>query len=93
MQVAEWATQFNVDPKSISNAMAGLTLETLEERMERYEMGNKQKKLMITINGETKTSKEWEEISGTPSKIIRHRLERGWTPERAVYQKVRGRVS
>lgn len=89
--LSEWARQLGVCGGSLSKAALGLSAETIEERMDRYENGMKRKKLMITIGGETKPINEWEEISGTPRKIIVHRLERGWTPERAVYQKVRGR--
>lgn len=35
----------------------------------------------ITYKGETKTTKEWAEITGLTTTLIRTRLKKGWTPE------------
>lgn len=40
----------------------------------------------ITINGETKSKKEWSEISGTNYSTIVNRIHRGWSPEDAVFR-------
>lgn len=39
---------------------------------------NKRTNHLITINGETKTAKEWERYSGINSKTILYRLKLGW---------------
>lgn len=88
---SEWAEKFNVDPENIIRAANGMFSETVDERLSRYESGRKQTQLLINIGGVVKTTTEWEKISGIPKKIICHRLERGWVPLRAVFQKLRKR--
>lgn len=39
---------------------------------------------VYTCNGRTATVREWSEITGIPESTIHARLQRGWTPERAV---------
>lgn len=38
----------------------------------------------ITYKGETKTTKEWAEITGLSTDLIRRRLKNGWTPEEII---------
>ena len=45
----------------------------------------------ITVGGETLTVHEWSERTGIPANVISNRLNRGWTPERAVNTPVRPR--
>lgn len=40
----------------------------------------------ITIDGESKTIREWSAISNVPHTLISGRLSRGWDPKRAVYE-------
>ena len=47
----------------------------------RYNSANR----YITIDGETKTLKEWSEESGVDITLIWHRLRLNWDPDLAVY--------
>lgn len=38
----------------------------------------------ITYKGKTKTTKEWSEITGLSTNLIRSRLKNGWTPEEII---------
>lgn len=40
---------------------------------------------LLTINGVTRTSVEWAEISGIKRTTIMERIKRGWTHERAIF--------
>lgn len=42
----------------------------------------------LTIDGETKTVKEWAAISGVPSKRIANRLYDGWEIKEAVFSEL-----
>ncbi len=44
----------------------------------------------LTIDGKTKTIKEWSDISGNKSDVIRGRIGLGWTAQKAVYTKKKG---
>lgn len=43
----------------------------------------------ITVNGETKTLKEWSDIYGVPMSLINYRLNSGWSEEEAVSREVK----
>ena len=45
----------------------------------------------VVIGGERLTIREWAERTGIPANVISNRLNRGWTPERAVNTPVRPR--
>ena len=45
----------------------------------------------VVIGGERLTVREWAERTGIPANVISNRLNRGWTPERAVGTPVRPR--
>lgn len=45
----------------------------------------------VIIGGERLTVREWVERTGIPANVISNRLNRGWTPERAVGTPVRPR--
>lgn len=50
---------------------------------------NRRTCVLITYNGETRTQTEWAEIIGAGVHLIKQRLKRGWTIERALTTKVR----
>lgn len=43
------------------------------------------------MGGETLATHEWSKRTGIPANVISNRLNRGWTPERAVGTPVRPR--
>lgn len=45
------------------------------------------------IDGVTKTTREWSELSGVPQKVIRKRLTRGWSVRDAIWRPVQPRQS
>lgn len=45
---------------------------------------NQRRNVLLTFQGVTKTRAEWSEICGLGSQAIRHRLERGWSVEKAL---------
>lgn len=45
----------------------------------------------VVVDGERLTIREWSERTGIPESVISKRLNRGWTPERAVGTPVRPR--
>jgi hypothetical protein len=45
---------------------------------------NKRNNINITIAGVTKNTQQWGRDTGLKGSVIRERLARGWTPERAV---------
>ena len=44
---------------------------------------NKRTNLIVTYRGESRCVAEWVEILGLKEKLVRVRLSRGWSPERA----------
>lgn len=53
---------------------------------------NTRKNKFLTFNGETYTMAEWARITGIPEGVIQLRLSRlGWSVERALTEKVRGK--
>ena len=55
----------------------------------RTQNGNKST-CFLTYNGETRTRKEWSEITGISVDVIWNRLSNGWSIERALTEPVRG---
>ena len=53
---------------------------------------NKQYNHFVTYNGQTRTIAEWAEITNISANALYNRFNRGWTPERAFTQPVRGGV-
>jgi hypothetical protein len=51
---------------------------------------NKSTNVFITINGESKTARQWSDVTGVNCSIIYGRIRAGWNPERAVTEKSRG---
>lgn len=47
---------------------------------------NRRNTRYLTVNGVTRTLKEWAELHGLDYGTVRHRLRRGWDPERALSQ-------
>lgn len=45
---------------------------------------NKRTSRFVTFNGETHTVKEWSVITGIHPRTLACRLDRGWTPEKAL---------
>lgn len=54
-----------------------------------YQANNKRNNRMIIIGTESHTAAEWSRLTGINSYTIRSRLQRGWTPDRALSQSVR----
>lgn len=52
------------------------------------QLRNQRKTVNLTYRGETKTRQEWCEIYGLSFSVLRHRLERGWSVERALTTQV-----
>lgn len=50
------------------------------------QMNNTRRNVNVTIDGVTKTVQEWSEISPAHCNTIRHRLNIGWEPRRAVFE-------
>lgn len=48
---------------------------------------NTRRNRMITIEGKTACISEWSEESGVSTALIWHRLNKGWEPQAAVFQK------
>ena len=48
---------------------------------------NKRNNRIISINGVSKTVKQWADANGIDAKLIYSRLDEGWTPEKAVFIK------
>lgn len=55
------------------------------------QVNNTRRNHSITYNGETHTMAEWAEIKGLTYHALQHRIERGWTIERAFNTPVRKR--
>ena len=51
---------------------------------------NKRNNVLITYNKETHTMAEWNRILNFPKGLLKTRLNRGWSVERALTTKVRG---
>jgi hypothetical protein len=47
---------------------------------------NRASNVLLTLRGETKTVAEWAVVSLVSQKAIYKRLERGWPPDRAVFE-------
>ena len=45
---------------------------------------NRRDNHILTFNGETKTMAEWTELAGFGRTVIQHRLQRGWSVEKAL---------
>jgi hypothetical protein len=56
----------------------------------REQMNNVSSNILITINGETKTPRQWSDITGINCNVIYGRIKAGWNPERAITEKSRG---
>ena len=54
----------------------------------RKEQGQNKRVCYLTFNGETRTRKEWSEITGISSENIASRLCKGWSLERALTQPI-----
>jgi hypothetical protein len=52
---------------------------------------NKRHHVMITVDGITKNTWEWEVETGIPATLIRSRILRGWNPKRAISESVNKR--
>lgn len=50
------------------------------------QMRNMRRNRLTTFRGETLTTAEWSERTGMDAVTIKHRLDRGWTIERALTQ-------
>jgi len=50
---------------------------------------NKRNNLFITINGTTRTATQWEDALGLRRNVVHNRVNRGWSPEKAVLVPVR----
>lgn len=48
------------------------------------QLNNTRRNHFLLYNGETKTIAQWSEIIGIPYSALSHRIERGWTVERAL---------
>jgi len=53
------------------------------------QQNNKSNNAPITVCGETKTAKQWADITGLNRDLIRGRVRLGWSPERAISEPVR----
>lgn len=54
----------------------------------RQQARNKRNSLFATINGETKHVAEWADAVGVAPSLIANRINKGWTPERAIFEPV-----
>lgn len=57
---------------------------------EKTQANNKTTNHIIEVNGERHNISEWSNITGIKKGTIQSRLIRGWTPERAISERVRG---
>ena len=57
------------------------------------QQNNKTNNRYITINGETKTTKEWSRFVGIGYSTIKQRIYNGWSPEKAIMTPVDKRFS
>ena len=54
---------------------------------QKEQANNRRSNHVVTVNGETHTVTEWAEITGISRRAIYGRLNRGWSPERALGMK------
>ena len=88
--VREWSERTGIPANIIHVRLSrGWTLERAVGTPARKRRGPDLEE--ITVGGETLTVHEWSERTGIPANVISNRLNRGWTPERAVNTPVRPR--
>jgi hypothetical protein len=80
---SDWSNKLNIPRLTLLTRLElGWSIEkTFTTPVKR---GQKTNQETITFNNETKTIKEWSEITGLLPCTIRIRIRRGWTPERIL---------
>ena len=90
MCIAEWSEETGLSSAAITQRIDGLgwSIEnalTIPAEKACNWRGTKHKDAQtLTYNGETLTHREWEKKLGVSKDVIRDRLSRGWTIERAL---------
>lgn len=90
LAIHEWSERTGIPTAVISSRLSiGWTPERAvgTPARRRHRMGRQG----VVIGGERPTIREWVERTGIPANVISNRLNRGWTPERAVGTPVRPR--
>ena len=100
----EWLSGFEVfyEWASENGYKEGLTLDRIDVNGDyetsncrwvtvKVQSNNKRNNRFITFDGETRTIKQWSEITGIAPDTISHRLKIGWNIEQALYRPSRKR--
>lgn len=90
LAIHEWSERTGIPTAVISSRLSiGWTPERAVSEPIRKRRGTGRQG--VVIGGERLTIREWSKRTGIPANIISNRLNRGWTPERAVGTPVRKR--
>ncbi len=87
--LTEWAEILGINIRTVRKRVNHLKWSPEKALTEPVIVGVRSKTL--TINGETKSLREWSNASGVAIDVIRERLASGWDAERAVFQKLRSK--
>ena len=88
--IAEWAERTGTSSAVISQRIDNLgwsiedALTIKAEKACNWRGTKHQDAQLLTLNGETLTHRQWEEKLGLTKDVIRNRIRRGWTIERAL---------
>ena len=90
LAIHEWSERTGIPTAVISSRLSiGWTPERAVSEPIRKRRGTGRQG--VVADGERLTIREWSERTGIPANVISNRLNRGWTPERAVGTPVRKR--
>ena len=83
----EWALQHGYDDTKTLDRMnnnVGYSPTNCRWISRRHQAYNRTTNVFYTVNGHTRTLKEWSEIYGIPDDVIIHRINEGWDVEKAI---------
>ena len=83
--LSEWSEIFRIPIPTLWHRLEkGMSAQEALTTPPNPKFSHVSKPVIVEWNGQRHTKKEWEKITGIPKEVIRNRLRRGWTVERAL---------